>query len=201
MLEAARASGLPITSETCPHYLTFVAGEIQDGATAFKCAPPIRARDNREQLWRALMDGAIQLVASDHSPSPPLMKHLDSGDFLRAWGGIASLQVSLPATWTAASARGGSLTQLTGWMCHEPARLAGLPRKGVIAAGRDADLVIWDPEAELTVDARALQHRHALTPYDGRRLRGTIARTYVRGRRVYERGRFVSAPSGQLLSR
>jgi allantoinase len=201
LLDAARASGVPITSETCPHYLTFEAEEIQEGATAFKCAPPIRDHDNRERLWTALLDGAIQLVASDHSPSPPLMKHLDSGDFLRAWGGVASLQIALPATWTGASARGGSLHQLTAWMCHAPARLAGLARKGEIAAGYDADLVVWDPDAELTVDARSLQHRHPITPYDGLRLRGTVERTYLRGRRVYERGHAFPAPSGQLLSR
>jgi allantoinase len=201
MLDEARALGLPITSESCPHYLTFAAEEIGAGATAFKCAPPIRERDHRERLWTALMNGSIQLVASDHSPSPPVMKHLDSGDFLRAWGGIASLQVALPAVWTGASARGGSLDQLAAWMCRAPARLAGLMRKGEIAPGYDADLVIWDPEAELTVDAALLEHRHKITPYDGRRLRGAIERTYLRGRRVYERGQPFPAPSGQLLSR
>ena len=201
MIDAARASGLPITSETCPHYLTFEAEEIQDGATAFKCAPPIRVHDNRERLWTALMDGAIQLVASDHSPSPPPMKHLDSGDFLRAWGGVASLQIALPATWTGASARGGSLSRLAAWMCRAPARLAGLTRKGEIAPGYDGDLAVWEPDVELTVDARSLQHRHSITPYDGLRLRGVVERTYVRGRRVYERGQAFAAPSGQLLSR
>ena len=200
MLEAARASGARITAETCPHYLTFVAGDIQEGATAFKCAPPIRAADNRELLWRALLDGVIQLVASDHSPSPLLMKHLDSGDFLRAWGGIASLQVSLPATWTAASARGGSLNQLAAWMCREPARLAGLPRKGVIAAGCDADLVVWR-DVEFEVDARSLHHRHPITPYHGLRLRGVVERTYLRGRLVYDRELTSPSPSGQLLAR
>jgi allantoinase len=201
MIGAARAAGVPITAETCPHYLTFEAEEIQDGATAFKCAPPIRAHDNRERLWKALMDGAIQLVASDHSPSPPSMKHLDSGDFLRAWGGVASLQITLPATWAGASARGGTLNQLAAWMCRAPARLAGLTRKGEIAPGYDGDLVVWEPDAELTVDARSLQHRHSITPYDGLRLRGVVERTYLRGRRVYERGQPFPAPSGQLLSR
>ena len=154
MIGEARASGLPLTAETCPHYLTFAAEEIPDGATAFKCAPPVRERDNRERLWAALADGSIQMVASDHSPSPPAMKHLDTGDFLRAWGGIASLQITLAATWTGASARGYSLNQLAQWMCRAPARLAGLARKGVIEAGADADLVIWDPDVEVTVDAR-----------------------------------------------
>jgi allantoinase len=192
---------LPITSETCPHYLTFAAEEIAAGATAFKCAPPIRERDHQKRLWTGLMNGSIQLVASDHSPSLPAMKHLDSGDFLRAWGGIASLQVALPAVWTGASARGASLPQLAEWMCRAPARLAGLTRKGEIALGDDADLVIWDPEAEFMVDAASLQHRHAITPYNGRRLRGAIERTYLRGRRVYERGQPFPAASGQLLSR
>jgi len=201
MLDAARAAGLPITSETCPHYLTFAAEEIAAGATAFKCAPPIRERDHQKLLWTGLMNGSIQLVASDHSPSLPAMKHLDSGDFLRAWGGIASLQVALPAVWTGASARGASLPQLAEWMCRAPARLAGLTRKGEIALGYDADLVIWDPEAEFMVDAASLQHRHAITPYNGRRLRGAIERTYLRGRRVYERGQPFPAASGQLLSR
>jgi allantoinase len=201
LLDVARASGVPITSETCPHYLTFAAEEIPDGATAFKCAPPIRERENRDRLWSALMDGAIQLIASDHSPSLPSMKDPESGDFLRAWGGVASLQIALPAVWTVAAARGGSLEHLAGWMCRGPARLAGLSRKGDIATGRDADLVVWNPDAEFTVDARALQHRHPITPYDGRRLRGTVERTYLRGHRIYERGEPFPAPSGQLLSR
>ena len=201
MLDEARATGVPITVETCPHYLTFAAEDVPDGATTFKCAPPVRERANREALWRALTSGSIQLVASDHSPAPPAMKHLESGDFLAAWGGISPLQLSLPATWTGASARGGSLTQLAEWMCAAPARLAGLSRKGTIAAGRDADLVVWDPEAEFVVDASALHHRHAQTPYDGMRLRGVVLRTYLRGRRVYERGTPFGAPAGISLRR
>ncbi len=155
MIDEARASGLPLTVETCPHYLTFAAEDIPDGATAFKCAPPLRERENRERLWGALACGSVQMVVSDHSPSPPAMKHLDSGDFLQAWGGISSLQITLPATWTGASARGYSLHQLAHWMCREPARLAGLARKGAIETGADADLVIWDPDAAFTVDAQA----------------------------------------------
>ena len=165
MLSNARATGLAITVETCPHYLSVAAEEIADGATSFKCAPPIRERENRERLWTALSEGLIDMVVTDHSPSPPALKHGESGDFLRAWGGISSLQVSLPATWTEASARSHSLSQLAEWMCHAPARLAGLDRKGAIETGRDADLVIWNPDAELTVDAKSLHHRHPITPY------------------------------------
>lgn len=197
----ARTSGLPLTAETCPHYLTFAAEEIPDGATVFKCTPPVRDRDNRERLWAALGDGTIQMVASDHSPSPPAMKLLDTGDFLRAWGGISSLQITLAATWTGASARGCSLNQLAQWMCRAPAQLAGLARKGILAVGADADLAIWDPDAEFTVDARTLHHRHPLTPYDRLRLRGRVERTYLRGHLVATRAEPSSTPHGRLLTR
>jgi allantoinase len=184
LLRAARADGLPITVETCPHYLTFAAGDIADGATFFKCAPPIRDRDTREALWRALVDGDVDLVASDHSPCPPAMK--GAGDFVAAWGGIASLELSLPAVWTGAAARGIPLERVARWMCEAPARLAGLhERKGSIEPGKDADLVIWDPDAEFVVDETALRQRHKRTPYAGRVLRGRIQATYARGRLVY----------------
>jgi len=181
MIDEARRTGVPVTVETGPHYLTFEAESIPSGATAFKCAPPIRERENRERLWDALKRGSIQLIASDHSPSPPSMKCLESGDFLRAWGGVSSLQLSLSATWTEAAARHCSLLQLSEWMCAAPARLAGLSRKGTIATGFDADLVVWDPEAEFVVDGSALEHRHPVTPYQRRRLMGRVHRTYVRG--------------------
>jgi allantoinase len=200
-LSRARASGLPVTVETCPHYLTFAAEEIPDGATVYKCAPPIRERANREALWAGLASGAIQMVASDHSPASPALKNATSGDFLRAWGGIASLQVSLAATWTGAAARGHSLMELVEWMCRGPARLAGFGRKGAIEVGCDADLVVWDPDAEFLVDATTLFHRHPGTPYDGRRLRGVVERTYLRGTRVYERGRPMTMPTGRLVAR
>ena len=200
-LSHARATGVPVTIETCPHYLSFVADEIPDGATAFKCAPPIRERENRERLWTALAGGLIQMVVSDHSPAPLALKHADPGDFLRAWGGISSLQVSLSATWTEASARSYSLNQLAEWMCRAPARLAGLERKGAIEAGCDADFVIWNPDAEFTVEARSLQHRHPVTPYQGRRLRGVVDRTYLRGVRVYERGKAMTNPTGRTILR
>jgi allantoinase len=197
----ARAAGVSLTVETCPHYLTFAAEEIADGATAFKCAPPIRSRNYRELLWMGLIEGQIDLIATDHSPAPPALKRLDDGDFLRAWGGIASLQVSLAAVWTGAAARGVQLGSLSRWLCAAPARLAGLSRrKGEIAAGHDADLVIWDPEAEFTVDPAALQHRHAVTPYAGRRLRGRVWKTILRGQVVFDEGAFAE-PAGRLLRR
>ena len=184
ILRAARAERLPITVETCPHYLTFCAEEIPDGATLFKCAPPIRGRDNREALWQALVDGDIDLIATDHSPCPPSMKADD--DFVRAWGGIAALELSLPAVWTGASARGVPLERVAQWLSAAPARLAGVDgRKGSIAVGKDADLVVWDPDATFVVDEPRLRQRHKRTPYAGLTLRGRVIETYVRGRLVY----------------
>jgi allantoinase len=184
LLRQAKDDGLPITVETCPHYLTFCAEDIPDGATAYKCAPPIRDRQNRDALWRALEEGLIDLVATDHSPSPPSMK--PSGDFIGAWGGIASLELSLAAVWTEASARHLPLHRLTNWLCEGPARLAGLAqRKGTLAEGMEADITIWDPDAEFVVDPSRLRQRHKLTPYAGRRLRGRVRETYLRGELVY----------------
>jgi len=181
-IRAARARGLPLTVETCPHYLTFAAEEIPDGATEYKCAPPIRGRAERDALWAALIRDEIDLVASDHSPCPPLMKATE-GDFFAAWGGIASLQLSLSAVWTGARARGVGPERIAGWMSANTARLAGVDdRKGQLAAGYDADVVVWDPEAAFTVDANRLEHRHAVTPYAGRELFGRVHATYVGGR-------------------
>lgn len=201
-IRAARAAGVAVTVETCPHYLAFAAEEIADGATAFKCAPPIRGRDHRERLWQGLAEGDIDLVATDHSPAPPALKRLDEGDFVRAWGGIASLQIGLSAVWTGAAARHLPLERLSAWMAAAPARLAGLAdTKGRIAVGRDADLVVWDPDADVRIDGAALYHRHPVTPYDGARLKGRVQTTILRGRVIYEEGRHVGPPSGRLLGR
>jgi allantoinase len=197
MLEAARAQGLPVTVETCPHYLHFVAETIADGATLCKCAPPIRSRENREQLWQALKDGVIDLVVSDHSPCPPAMKQLQEGSFKTAWGGIASLSVALPVMWTQASARGFTLSHIARWMAEGPARLAGCDgRKGRIAAGYDADFVVFDTETESLVTAEKLFYRHAISPYIGEKLLGAVKATYVRGRPVFSESRFPGDPVG-----
>ncbi len=201
VLRRARAEGAKITVETCPHYLWFAAEEIGKGATEFKCAPPIRERENRELLWQALVDGSIDLVASDHSPCPPQMKCTQNGDFMRAWGGIASLELSLPAVWTEARRRGTGIAEMARWLCQGPARLAGLRRKGAIAVGCDADLVIWDPEAEFPVAAAALHHRHKLTPYAGRKLHGVVKATFLRGQKIYDRGDFPAPAAGRVLRR
>ncbi|MGC2332235.1 MAG: allantoinase AllB [Candidatus Acidiferrales bacterium] len=199
-LQQARTEGLAISVETCPHYLSFTADEIADGATEFKCAPPIRAHENREKLWGGLADGTIDFIATDHSPCPPAMKLPDGGDFLRAWGGIASLQLSLPAVWTQARSRGYSVTHLAEWLCAGPARLADLGgRKGAIAVGCDADLVIWNPDATFRVDAARLHHRQKVTAYAGRELTGVVETTFLRGRKIFERGEFTSLPGGQVL--
>jgi allantoinase len=181
----ARARGLPITVETCPHYLTFAAEEIPDGAVEHKCAPPIRGGEEREALWRALIAGEIDSIASDHSPCPPAMKGT-GGDFFSAWGGIASLQLELSAVWTGARERGIPMSTVSRWMSANPATLAGLAdRKGSLAPGKDADIVIWDPEAHFTVDPSALEHRHHITPYAGRTLFGRVVGTLVSGTSAY----------------
>jgi allantoinase len=200
LIREARGQGILVTVETCPHYLTFAAEDIRDGATTLKCAPPIRDAAERERLWQALLNGDIDFVASDHSPAPPEMKHISDGDFLQAWGGIASLQVGLNAVWTEAHARGADVAMLPAWLAERPARLAGLfPAKGIIAPGVDADLVIWDPDAEGSVDAGTLYHRHPVTPYHGRRLRGRVDATLLRGSVVFSHGECRGAPTGQLL--
>jgi allantoinase len=195
---ALRTMGVPITAETCPHYLTFTAESIPDGATEYKCAPPIRDEVDREALWSGLRSGALQMVASDHSPAPAAMKC--QGDFARAWGGIASLELGLAAVWTGARSRGFVVADLARWMSEAPAALAGLSaRKGRIAPGCDADLVLWNPDEEFTVESTRLQQRHKLTPYAGRRLRGTVRTTFVRGQRVWDSGALVQARTGVLV--
>jgi allantoinase len=202
MISAAKADGLPLTVESCPHYLTFCAEDVPSGATPYKCAPPIRDRENREALWRALVDGSIDFVATDHSPSPPAMKPPD--DFPGAWGGIASLELSLPVLWTEASRRHIPVQRLAHWLCAGPASLAGLStRKGTLAEGMDADVVIWDPDADFAVDPARLHQRHKMTPYAGCRLRGRVRETYVRGQLVYREGaaRDAVLGAGTLIRR
>lgn len=181
-LAKVRAEGLSLTVETCPHYLCFDAESIEDGATQFKCAPPIREAANRDALWDGLRAGIIDLIATDHSPCPPELKCFDSGSFRSAWGGVSSLSLSLPAIWTEASKRGFSLRDVARWMAEEPSKLAGMAeRKGHIAPGFDADLVVFDPNAEFDVTADRLHFRHPCTPYLGQRLKGEVKATLLRG--------------------
>ncbi len=193
LIAAARADGVRVTAETCPHYLTLAAEDVPDGATAFKCCPPIRERANADGLWRALAAGLIDIVVSDHSPCPPELK---SGDFGSAWGGIASVQLGLPVVWTAARARGHTLADVVRWMATRPAQLAGIAGKGSITVGADADLVAFDPDRTWTVDPAALHHRHRTTPYARRRLVGVVTATWLRGTPVTG-----DAPLGRLLTR
>ena len=193
----AKADGLHFTAETCPHYLCLEAESVPDGATEYKCAPPIRDHENREALWRGLKDGVIDFVVSDHSPCTPALKGRERGDFAEAWGGIASLQLGLPAVWTEASRRGHSLGDISAWMSTRPAALAGLGRrKGQIAPGFDADLVVWDPESEISVEAEQLQFRHKVSPYLGRRLMGRVEATFLRGRLAYDGSGHPAGPVG-----
>ncbi len=201
-LRTARSEGLPITVETCPHYLHHVAENIANGATLSKCAPPIRSRENRESLWQGLRDGVIDLVATDHSPCPPAMKRLQEGNFRTAWGGISSLSVALSVMWTEASRRGFTLMEIVRWMAEGPARLAGCdPRKGRIAAGYDADLVVFDSETEFHLTEDQLYCRHPLSPYTGETLCGVVKATYLRGQAVFVDGRFPGEPSGREWQR
>lgn len=197
-LRAARTEGLPVTVETCPHYLHLAAEDIVNGATLNKCAPPIRNRENRERLWDGLRDKTIDLVVTDHSPCPPAMKRLKEGSFRNAWGGIASLSVALPIMWTEASKRGFSLLDLARWMAEEPARLVGCDsRKGRIAAGYDADFVVFDSEREFIVSEDKLHYRHPVSPYLGETLRGMVKATYLRGSPVFDEGKFPGTPPGR----
>ena len=187
MLREAQAAGVKITAETCPHYLHFTSETIPEGATEFKCCPPIRESENRGKLWQGLADGTIEMVVSDHSPCPAEMKLRETGDFMAAWGGIASLQLRLPVTWTEAQRRGFSLRELTEWLCTNPARQVALEsRKGSIAAGCDADIIIWDATRSFSVDTERLYHRHKLTPYHGEMLKGVVEKTFLRGKKIYD---------------
>jgi allantoinase len=194
-IAAARRDGVALTAETCPHYLTLCAEDVPDGATQFKCCPPIRESANQDLLWQGLSDGVLDCVVSDHSPSTEDLKRLDTGDFGAAWGGIAGLQLGLPAMWTEAKARGVPLAEVVGWMSSAPADLVGLRRKGRIAVGNDADLCVFAPEETFTVDAARLRHRNPVTAYHGRTLTGVVRSTWLRGQPV------TGDPRGRLLVR
>jgi len=197
-LRSARDEGLAVSVETCPHYLHMCAETIANGATWSKCAPPIRSRDNCERLWQGLRDGTIDLVATDHSPCPPALKRLEEGNFRSAWGGIASLSVALPLMWTEASRRGFTLLDLARWMAAGPARLAGCDaRKGRIAAGCDADFVVFEPDREFIVTEDRLHYRHPVSPYLGETLRGVVKATYLRGNPVFAEGEFPGDSGGR----
>jgi len=198
MIASARRDGVPVTVECCPHYLSLCAEEVQDGATYFKCCPPIREAENRELLWKGLGSNLIDIVVADHSPSPPKLKSIESGDFGTAWGGIASLQLTLPVIWTHARVRGFSLADVAKWMCEGPARLFGLRAKGAIAVGNDADFCIFAPQESFVVDSSKLRHKNPGTPYDGRELQGVVRSTVLRGERV---DIDTPHPHGRLLRR
>jgi len=197
MIAAARAEGVRLSVETCPHYLCFSAEDIPDGATPFKCCPPIREDANRDELWRGLAEGIIETIVSDHSPSTVDLKCLDSGDFGAAWGGVSSLQLGLPAVWTEARRRGFALSDVVRWMAQGPATQTGLRRKGAVQVGHDADFCVLAPEESFVVDAHKLQHRNAVTPYAGRTLTGVVRSSWLRGLRLD----LDASPRGRLLAR
>ena len=203
MIAGAKAAGIRLTAETCPHYLYFASEQVPEGATEFKCCPPVRDSVNREALWRGVEAGVIDCVVSDHSPCPPELKSFGSGDFGQAWGGIASLQLGLSAVWTVARRRGRALDDVARWMAAAPAALAGLPGKGRLAVGSDADLVAFDPDTAYVVDAARLQHRHPVTPYAGQMLTGRVRQTWLRGTALLdaESGAPDGEPVGRLLNR
>ncbi|HEY9777540.1 MAG TPA: allantoinase AllB [Planktothrix sp.] len=201
-IKKARAEGLQFTVETCPHYLTFAAEEIEDGDPRFKCAPPIREKENREKLWQAVMDGTIDFVVSDHSPCTPALKFLQEGNLQKAWGGISSLQFVLPAVWTQAQKHGATIFDIARKVSAEPAKFLGLSgKKGTFAKGADGDVVIWNPEQPTKIHSEMIEHRHKVTPYDGRQLMGRIEKTFVRGNLVFNDGVVTPQPTGQMLLR
>lgn len=201
-IKRAKEDGLPLTVETCPHYLYFNEESIPDGDTRFKCTPPIRHKANNEHLWQALASGLIDFVASDHSPAPPAMKATETGNLYKAWGGISGGQFLLSAIWTKAKARGISLSQLASWLCHQPAKcISHSNSKGHIQKGADADLVVWNPESSFTVKEELVQHRHVYSPYVGETLLGQIQTTYCRGVVVFENNNFHQLGLGELVLR
>ncbi|HNS11466.1 MAG TPA: allantoinase AllB [Bacteroidia bacterium] len=200
-LKAAKAKGLPITVETCPHYLFFNAENIVDADPRFKCAPPIREKENNDQLWNALVEGTIDFVVTDHSPAPPEVKSLSDGNLKEAWGGISTLQFELPIIWSMAMERNVSLKTISNWMSTKIADFLNLPNKGRIQIGADADLVIWNPVKKMKVSPALIRSRHAISPYEGVMLSGLVEKTYVAGVLVYDKGSFVSSPTGNIILR
>ena len=199
-ISEAKAEGLQFTAETCPHYLTLYSEAIPDGKTLFKCCPPIREDENRQSLWQAVADGRISFIVSDHSPCTPQLKHIDTGDIEKAWGGISALQFGISLIWTEAQKRGFDLVEINRLMSAETAKFAGLDSvKGQIAPGFHADLLVFDERAEYVISNDMIKHRHKITPYEGRNVSGRVERTYVRGQLVYRDDEFIAAPVGRPL--
>ncbi len=197
-IRAAKAKGLPLTVETCPQYLYYNAEDIPDANTLFKCAPPIREKANNEKLWKALKDGIIDFIVTDHSPATPELKQIESGNLKEAWGGIASIQFSLPVVWTKAKEHGFTISDIASWMSAAVAGFIRQKNKGKIKKGYDADLVVWDPEQRFTVKKEMIHYRHKISPYIGEHLYGVVKQTYVNGKKVYENGSFISLPQGKI---
>jgi len=200
LIKSAKESGIPLTAETAQHYLYFDADMISDSQTQFKCAPPIRDAENREDLWKGLEDGVLDFVATDHSPAPPALKETKSGDFQKAWGGISSLQFALPALWTEACKRNLSEENICTWLCSQPTTICGLSdRKGRIQKGFDADIIAWDPDKKFVVSSDIIHHRHKLTPYLGQELYGVVVQTWLHGKKVYADGKFLNLNEGRII--
>lgn len=201
-IKIAKMKGLALTVETCPQYLFFCAEEIPNGDTRFKCAPPIREKENREKLWAALKDGTIDFIVTDHSPATPDLKEIESGNLQKAWGGISSIQFSLPVIWTSAQRRGFQIADVSRWMSSSVADFIGFKQsKGYLKEGYDADIVIWNPEEKFTVKTKDIHFRHRITPYEGQELLGVVKQTYVSGKKVFDHGTIGLPPSGSILLR
>jgi allantoinase len=196
----AKRKGLPLTAETGQHYLYFTAEQVPDGRTEYKCAPPVREKENNERLWQALKEGIIDFVATDHSPAPPAMKELVSGDFIKAWGGIASLQFALPVLWTAAKRHGCSPADIATWLCEKPALLPRLGLKGKIAKGYDADLTAWNPGKSFIVKEEMIRHKHKITPYLNEELFGVTEQSWLAGEKVFAGGKLLHLNKGKILA-